>query len=40
MLENERHFLQIKYKDLILERLRLLAGKKQRSKGNMAEYNE
>lgn len=40
MLENERHFLQLKYKDLILERLRLLAGKKQRSKGNLAGFSE
>ncbi len=39
MLENERHFLQLKYKDLILERLRALIGNKATSGGNLADYN-
>jgi hypothetical protein len=36
MLEDEKHFLQLKYKDFILERLRHLIQDKSLIKKNMA----
>lgn len=39
MLENEKHFLQLKYKDFILERLKYLIQHKSLIKKNMAEIS-